>query len=449
MVKTLKNYHNFDKLNEATSRLNKNDKERYDNYLTLLKTWVLWNLTRLDLMAVKWINKEELLEILYKEAWMKIWEQKEDKLLNKINTVYTKTIKIMWHDFRLKIPKDYSQKKWKNVDEFLDFIYSTSNLEKTWYQRLIDCAILKTMSSYTEILDNPRISELNWKLELVVKKIRKIRWISIIKEWNWDIEFTYNSLDWKEPSFTKWRITYKTKENIKILLKLIYNRGYSKVDFFKDLLQFRVEVSSKEDWENALLLFNREIFWEGALLDNKWFLSRDFMRNCWIEKKKKKEEKSWTSDDFINASLSGHFKNKDNIKDTTPAEVQFVYVWNNNESGYNKHEIYDTKKMLSVFSRLFWYLTFEDIKLLIHEFWLKSELKERWILYHLLTPQNKQKPSFLMKATACGNNCNCFISRDVCTPEYREFYTGNDIEYVDLYDADFEEIRKKYLSTKI
>ena len=54
-----------------------------------------------------------------------------------------------------------------------------------------------------------------------------------------------------------------------------------------------------------------------------------------------------------------------------------------------------------------------------------------------------------MKATACGSNCNCFISRDVCTPEYREFYAGNDIEYVDLFDADFEDIRKKYINIKI
>ncbi|EKD66231.1 MAG: hypothetical protein ACD_49C00059G0004 [uncultured bacterium (gcode 4)] len=435
MVKISKNYHNFERLNKAEAK----------DYLTLLKEWVLWNLTRLDLMCVKWISKEELLEIIQKETATERGILTNEELLKRINKVYVKSIEKMRYNFGLKVPEEYFDYKWKSLDEFLDFMLSTSNLERKWYLRLVDCAILKTMSSYDEIFDNPLVMELNKKLELIVKKIKKIPWLNVIKEEDGDIEFTYNSLDWSEPSFTKWRITYKTKENIKILLKLIYNRGYSKLDFFKDLLQFRVEVDSRIDWENALLLFNRELFWENALLDNKWFFKKDFMENCQIEKKKKKEEKSWTSDDFINASLAWHFKGDT----STPAEFQFVRTWNNNESWYNKHEIYDTKKMLSVISRLFGYLTFEDIKLIIHEFWLRSELPEKWILYHLLTPQNKKKPSFLMKATACGNNCNCFISRDVCTQEYREFYAGNNIEYIDLYDSDFEDIRKKYLNTRI
>lgn len=54
---------------------------------------------------------------------------------------------------------------------------------------------------------------------------------------------------------------------------------------------------------------------------------------------------------------------KDTIK--SDIEVQFVYTGNANESGFNKHEIYDLKKVLSAACRLMGTLTVANIKVAV------------------------------------------------------------------------------------
>ena len=153
---------------------------------------------------------------------------------------------------------------------------------------------------------------------------------------------------------------------------------------------------------------------------------------------------------FVNASLKWNVRLSDKSiwSIIPPLEIQVVYVWNKNESGYSKHEIYDSKKLLSVLSRLFWYVTLADIKLIIQEIWIKSWLPEMWILYYLLAPKNKKSSSYLLQLkNHCDRNL-CFVSKDVRTPDIDKLYSTW-IEYKSFDTADFDNIWQKYLDTKI
>lgn len=411
-------------------------------------------LTRLDLMSVKWISKDELKEIIYKELEIQDnWEKTEEEAIKTINTIFSDSIEKMRENFKLKIPAWYNNKKWKSLDEFMDFVLSTSSKEREWYLRVIDCAILKTMSAYNEIFENPLVIELDEKLNQVIEKIKEIPWFEVLEPFNidWEINFRFIHPNWWIPNFTEWKISYRSKDDIKILLKLLYNRKYSKLDFFKDLLGFRVEVKNKKDWENVILLF-KELFNDNAEIDDSWVLGERFLRNCkrlhWLNPRNQKN-KSW-SENFVKASLCGTFREDfHNNENMPPAEIQVVLAGNKNESGYSKHEIYDTKKIISAISRLFWYITLEDIKVIIHHFWLKSWLKERGILYHLIASK-KWKPSFLMRAKIawCGK-CDYFLSRDIYSEKLEELYQWDVINYSSLEDKDFEDIYRKYQGIKI
>lgn len=449
----------FDKVMEEVLQISFDDlqiKQNIDH--NLIKLFItLYNksnfLTRLDLMSVKWISKKELKEIIYKELHISSEEDinAEKKALKQINTLYKEAIKIMWNNFKLKVPKNYKDTEWKSLDDFIDYAFSTSETKKAWYKTLIDCAVLKTMTACNAIIDNPLLFDLDQKLEKIIKKFKKNPWIHIITEKAWEIEFSYNNPTWWENSFARWKITYRSKDDIKILLKLIYNRKYSKLDFFKDLLWFRIEIDKKEYAENSIILFKNLFEWD-IKLKNKWFLTNDFLEECkvihWINISK--EKKSWTSEDFVNASLIWTFIKEKWDKGTFPPwEIQFVYTWNKNESWYNKHEIYDTKKYISAISRLFWYVTLDQIKIIIHHFWLKSWLPENWILYHLTTPQ-KWKKSFLMKTkfSTCPN-CNYYLSRDIHDEKLQELYKDITTNYIDITNDDFDEIYNRYLKIKI
>lgn len=405
-------------------------------------------LTRLDLMSVKGISKEEFKKIIFEEFQLNPNDKCNDKkALSKINKTFQETILIMKNHFKLNIPKDYLQKKWISIDEFIDFAFSTNDEKKTWYKRIIDCAILKTMNACNNIIENPLLYELDSKIEKIIEKFIKIPWLTIINEKKWEINFSYNNLVWWDNSYCKWKINYRTKEDIKILLKLLYNRKYTSLEFFKDLLQFRIEIENEKDWENIVLLLKNLFSWEIILKNKKLFNSKTIenLKNGRI--KVVNEKKSWASDDFINASISWHFtKEKWDHWVIPPAEIQIVYTWNKNESWYNKHEIYDLKKYISAISRLFGYITLEQIKWLIKHFWLKSWLEEKWILFHLLNT-SKWKKSFLMKArfTSKWKTNNYFLSRDIYDEKLTELYKDTNIEFIDINNEEFEWIFDKYI----
>ncbi|NDK07895.1 hypothetical protein EOM39_01455 [Candidatus Gracilibacteria bacterium] len=410
-------------------------------------------LTRLDLMSVKGIKNNELKEIIYNELQINpgIDDKAEQKAVKKINTLFKEAINVMGNNFKLKIPKNYKDIEWYSLDDFINYAFSTSETKKTGYKTLIDCAIIKTMSVCNAIIDNPLLFDLNQKLEKIIKKIKKVPGFHIINEKDGEIEFSYNNPLGGENSYTRGKVTYRTKDDIKILLKLIYNRKYSKLDFFKDLLGFRVEIEKPEDAENGILLF-KNLFESDTKLKNKGLLNNDFLEECKILHgiNVSKDKKSGTSETFVNAALIGTFIREKGDKSTIPpGEIQFVYTGNKNESGYNKHEIYDTKKYISAISRLFGYITLDQIKTIIHHFALKSGLPESGILHHLTTPQ-KGKKSFLMRTrfSTCSS-CNYYLSRDIYDEKLQELYKDITTNYIDINKDDYDEIYNRYIKIKI
>lgn len=410
-------------------------------------------LTRLDLMSLKWVSKEDFKSLILQELW--IDENKKDnekQALSTINKLFEYSINLMEKDLYLSIPKQYYWKSFKSLDDFVEYAFSTSNERKKWYLRVVDCAIIKTMSSYDQIMDNPIILDLNEKMKEIVNDIKNIPWLYIINEKDWEFEFNFNHPTWWVPNHARWKIVYRTKDDIKIILKLLYNRKYSKLDFFKDLLWLRVEVDDNKNWENSILLFKNIFSWN-IEIDNKWFLKKEFIDHISDEnniKTRNRKPKAWVSEDFVNASLTWE-------KSSIPFEVQFVYANNKNESGYSKHEIYDLKKYISAISRLFWYITLEQIKILIHYFGLKSWLPEEWILYNLFKSK-RWKKSFLMKA----NFPNCrwqqfYLSRDIYDEKLESLYKDDSIGYSEImwrkwtqnFEDEFQKIYQKYKEIRI
>lgn len=65
-------------------------------------------------------------------------------------------------------------------------------------------------------------------------------------------------------------------------------------------------------------------------------------------------------------------------------------ISNKNEAGFNKHEIYDMKKVLSLVARLLGCLTIGNIKVAVNELGLLSGMSEEAILHHLFFPKESK-----------------------------------------------------------
>jgi hypothetical protein len=158
----------------------------------------------LDLYSVKGLSRKELEDLLYKNAHIEMNTKSQLKtakmrLLKRINRVYTETIKQMEESFLLKIPYGLIGKKWNSVDEFLDFMEEIAHDKNHGYSKIINCAILKTMSAIEDIIDNPRVTELDKELENITEKIKSIKGLKITSQNDSGFSFVYNSPNKTEP----------------------------------------------------------------------------------------------------------------------------------------------------------------------------------------------------------------------------------------------------------
>lgn len=127
-------------------------------------------------------------------------------------------------------------------------------------------------------------------------------------------------------------------------------------------------------------------------------------------------------------------------------EVQFIHAGNKNESGLNKHEIYDLKKILSAVCRLLGTLSIGNIKVAIKEVGKKSGINEHAILQHLLFPKKDEKDAeygFLIPIRI--NKELRFITKDIYRESLHELYES----YPEFEPLDFTEFMTKYTSTSI
>lgn len=156
----------------------------------------------------------------------------------------------------------------------------------------------------------------------------------------------------------------------------------------------------------------------------------------------------------MEAKLVGDINNTENKKAnqgekvTNTIEVQFAYTGNKNESGFNKHEIYDLKKILSAACRLMGTLTVGNIKVAVRET-LKllennrqvedrrlNNLNEQSILIHLL--YSKEEHGFLIPIRINGDLR--FVTKDIYTENFHALYrdypkleTLDEIEFFRIY----------------
>ena len=92
-------------------------------------------------------------KILYRELHLSPEDpKKKEKLLSRINNLYQASVQAMSEDFLLHIPKEYQKIHFQTVRDFTSFMLSTSDEKRKGYKRLVDCAVLKTMLAYEEIL---------------------------------------------------------------------------------------------------------------------------------------------------------------------------------------------------------------------------------------------------------------------------------------------------------
>ncbi|MDD2566216.1 MAG: hypothetical protein PHZ26_03900 [Candidatus Gracilibacteria bacterium] len=444
-------------------------------------------LTRLDMMSIEGKNEDDLREELEKIIYNELGIDKKSPnaktiALENINKLYSRSIFKMRNNFGLKIPKEYKtkgkevfqyDKEWKSIDEFIDFMLTTSYKNKQGkqvegYTRLVNCAITKTMVAYNEIMENKdMVDSLYNVVKDIINKLEKIPGAGHSFKKNGDIIYYFNSRDGSEEHF-KCRIAYRTKASAKILQKLLYNRKYTSFDFLKDLIGFRIEVYDAVNGKAAVEFLVKHLFEGNVMCDNKGFFEKEIMdeivKSQGIEQRGK-GQKNTTSNDFVNLSLYGNvkgLKKVEGLDKIPPVEIQLVYTGNQNESGMNKHEIYDSKKLMSVVSRLFGYITLEHIKVIIHEVGLKSLEEEKHILEHLFLNSNengKVNKSYIykldtqdeeIKSAGKKNNFNnyIFISKDVFSEQFNDLY-GKEIKVSEIGKDEFAELFKIYSSIKI
>ena len=455
------------------SGLSKLEISDYRGYLQILDEKVWKGITPLDLFSLRGIKQEKLRSLVLKELW--ITEKSEEKdvkhALKRIHDIYNISVQELSTTFLLKVPEDIKKPKWQIIDK--EILWKTFDKETAWktldafvqsmhevlsgqvdgYDSVIQCAILKTMYAVNDILDNRDVSILEKEMEAVLKRIKGMPWFTIISE-NKDEQDIYfsNSLDKKHPDYIEWRINFRIKQFQSILLKLIYNREYTTVNFLKDLLGLRVEVDNSKDpkiGEKVLNYFATNLFQAECELEQKWlFLSEEYMKQCGLpirEKKKSKKTSGLLNEAKLVWCVSCDLPLQGKSSEYY-VEIQFVHIGNKNESGLNKHEIYDLKKVLSAVCRLLGTLSIGNIKVAIKDIGKKSWINEHAILHHLLFPKNDGKDEehgFIVPIRLNGELR--FITKDIYRNSLHELYGS----YPWFTSLDFSEFMAKYKNTSI
>lgn len=415
---------------------------------TIIDDFLKWEknssnqLTIMDLLPVEWTLKKDdirkILETIFKT-------KNVSKILKRINVVYKENINFIDSVLLRKLPEWYHEKEWKNLDEFIDYVYDTVNWKSRISKRITDCVILKTMCWVDKLLESSKLAQVVKDLDETLFKFKNIEWISTYWESdNW-FYFIYNKPIWSKkswPEHLKWYFVFRKKKVEKIILKTKYNRKYNDVNLLNDLVAFYIEINEWEE-EKATKFLLENMFSEKYKLDTKWWmLSGEF-----INQNKIKLRWQWTKNStwetFQNISIIGEIPYWKNLQEKTQEiEAQIVKIKNKNNAWFNNHNIYDMLKFLSATCRDQWYLTIEDIKISIQEIWIYSWIPEKNIIHYLLFPTNNKaekwdNSGFLIPLEYC--NSLFFVTSDTYSEDIHKIYENypkinkNSISEDDMY----------------
>ncbi|MDD2916262.1 MAG: hypothetical protein PHH70_00250 [Candidatus Gracilibacteria bacterium] len=446
----------------ANCGLTKQSIANYRGYLQILNEKIWKGLTPHDLYSLRGISDDKLYQLVLKELGLneKSSECQMREGLKRLHMIYNHSIHELENTFLLPIPEERKGMKWSSIRAFTDDIYSTLESPKCGYSTIVQCALFKTMYAVKNILDHHGdMTHAIQETQAVIEKIKKMPGFTVIKEKEntHDIYFT-NGLSSDDPNYIEGRLNFRTKQFKSLLLKLIYNRPHFTSAIVQDVTGVRIEIDapcSTKMGDRAIKYFAGGLF-ERCEMDQKGaFLSPDFEAD--IPRRIRKTPKEGTGE-LTEAKLVGSVKKSCSSGNgeaviTNDIEVQFVYTGNKNESGFNKHEIYDLKKLLSAVCRLMGSLTVGNIKLAIRETLkvlhendkrrggLLNPLNEKSILAHLL--YSKKEHGFLMSVRMDGELR--FVTKDIYVENFHSLYK----DYPRPIEFDETEFQHLYKAAKV
>lgn len=155
-------------------------------------------------------------------------------------------------------------------------------------------------------------------------------------------------------------------------------------------MRFETLNPKEENMANAVAFFQKELFNEGSLFEQKGHLiSETAISLRGIDYKKDTSPKSGTNSKLVNGDITGTITHKEpGLEAFTSGKIEMQYQYiGGMENGFNKRGIYELKKMLSAAGRIMKGFDIKTIKFFIQLFVMEETgLEEKAILQHLFFP---------------------------------------------------------------
>ena len=298
----------------------------------------------------------------------------------------------------ISLPEEIKVKtSFKSTADFLSFIRKSTmlrvsgkkiNQRKSLSRYALDyCAVIKLMLIYWE-LKNKNYENLEQEAEYFFDKLIKLndkysedaifhKHSSI--DSNWDrIGVFLSGMYQEDPpiSYAETHMSSRVKDQERSVSKMVIKPGQDIMKVLTDGIWVRFEVYSQKHAEALLttLVSNLdERLWvtgltikDNNLLDvEKVFLvdkSQNRKRIIEFDNREiliEKQDNHSSADGFKSVSIKWIVKVpvqwKENMWfEERNFEIQIYYIWNENEQWMSRHEIYEAKQRLSVFTRLYW-----------------------------------------------------------------------------------------------
>lgn len=375
--------------------------------ITRLDTFRFWNLT-----------DEEVLRLFRDEIMGNPDSPIDEVNLGRINFSLSRATNYLnnkWYPIPRGIPVHF-----KKEEEIIAWIRGQRKTKDGYVNRNL-CRYLQVVNAYHTLLSAPWVTIEDGKIDVRDKALMgKIIWIFNGREFRYEDD---SKKFWRESSEASWNYVTDTGWNWNILFyarfrlkdeeravqKFIQSPEYDVKALVNDLHGVRAEVA---DPAHAFKLM--EYILSKMRLDprNMEIKNRDMCSNDewerWKEKQFfgwqftaliEKKAKFWTQTKAISAK-----RRELKFSCKSPSiEVQFVLVWNNNESAYAHHAIYQCVSDIFEKIRLDGYCNAEDIRHFMwlnitedirQEIWLTDEHILSYILTKLIPirfPENRRK----------------------------------------------------------
>lgn len=387
-------------------------------------------LTRLDLFNTVGVSREAHYQTVASILGIKNTKVTLSRQVGTINRLYRNSIEFLEKSLYRHIPKGMREKTWSSVEEFVEAVHHHTGRSVNGAHSLMFCAILKVMIVEADIDGNPLVESLDADMGLLMKKFESISGIRVAKKRD---AAAKKSRDPEEYELYELDEIYQMKAENRpksansIRIKEIYNRSYTSVSDFRDLLALRLELDTSDGQAGYVHMIRRlrdGLYGKSAKVTLEVIRGKIFSKESLARLRAanidivEKDPKSATDLRYEHAKFKGG-----EVVLTTPKggkrkvfpEVQFVLPDNKNESGFSSHEVYSLKKILSANARLFGGLTMGNIKYILKKY--PTRFDPRDLLGHLFYPPASGEPPFLLPlkemSRSSGREKHYFTTSDI------------------------------------